>query len=202
MTSFVKFGLHSFVFLFTFVMNLTLIILFSKNCSSPMIAEIISLMMTLIRFGFIVFYFIKFEMYVPTNHLNVAKRDTGVEQFCRINKIPYDVMNMNTTPELVRFMRLPELGTSGCISNEYCLSLDLEHILKCHDDLHVPERNCNPCYSASGRENYLIGFHQCESYTSLLIALTNFKPGNGGMFGGGIYFARSIDHTRGSSLKI
>ena len=199
MTSFIKFGLHSFVFVFTFAMNLTLIILFSqKKCSSPMITEILSLIMTLIRFGFILFYFVVFEMYVPTKHFNSAKRDPGVKQFCRINKIPYDVANLNTVPEFARFMRLPEIGTSSCISNKHCLSLDLEHILKCHDDLYAPDPSCNPCYSVSGRGNYLIGFHQCETYTSLLIALMNFKSGNDGMFGGGIYFARSIDHTRGS----
>ena len=199
MTSFIKFGLHSFVFLLMFATNLTLIILFSKKkCSSPMITEILSLIMTIIRFGFVVFYFVRFEMYVPTEHLNLAKRDPGVEQFCRINKIPYTVENLSIVPEFARFMRLPEIGTSSCISNKHCLSLDLEHILKCHDDLHVPDPSCNPCYSVSGRENYLIGFHQCENYTSLLIALMNFKPGNYGMFGGGIYFARSIDHTRGN----
>ena len=33
----------------------------------------------------------------------------------------------------------------------------------------------------------------------MLISLTNFKPGGEGMFGGGIYFARSIDHTRGKA---
>jgi hypothetical protein len=92
------------------------------------------------------------------------------------------------------------VGTEGCILRQYCLSVDLEHILKCHDDIFKPTKACNLNYYCTGRENYWIGYHQTSNNASLSMALSPFRCGTGGMFGGGIYFARSFNHTIGKAI--
>jgi len=82
------------------------------------------------------------------------------------------------------------------------LSVDLEHILKCHDDLHIPTKKYNLNYYCTGRENYLIGFHRTTNDASLSMALSPFRCGSEGMFGAGIYFARSINQTIGKAIDL
>ena len=99
------------------------------------------------------------------------------------------------------FLRLEEMGSSTCSAGAVCRSTDLTHILKSHHVLHRPNKDCNPCYHLTCRKNFLIGFHQTTPEIALLIAKTGFKSGSTGMYGGGIYFARSIDHTDYKALS-
>lgn len=98
------------------------------------------------------------------------------------------------------YLRLEEMGTSICSASSRCRTTDLTHILKCHDVLHEPVKDCNPCYVLTCREKFLIGFHQTTLEVALLIAENGFKCGKTGMFGGGIYFARSVDLTDRKAL--
>lgn len=91
------------------------------------------------------------------------------------------------------FLRLEELDTGVCIAGKYCISNSIEHILKCHKNLHIPTRWCNPIYLCAN--NYYIGFHQTNVDSAMKIAKSDFRKGSEGMFGGGIYFARSIHET-------
>lgn len=93
------------------------------------------------------------------------------------------------------FMRLEEINTSTCLARNACATTDLEHVLKCHAKVHKPHRKCSPCYFCTGRKDYFIGFHQTTPETAIKIAKTGFKCGAKGMYGGGIYFARTIDLT-------
>jgi hypothetical protein len=92
-----------------------------------------------------------------------------------------------------RFLRFSELSSRVCSSAGFCTVNDIEHILRSHSIIQQPTRCCNPAYWCN-KEIY-IGFHQTTAETSLLIAQTGFKCGKEGMFGGGIYFARTIDET-------
>ena len=64
--------------------------------------------------------------------------------------------------------------------------MNLEHVLKCHSYLKERPKNAT----------HLIGFHQTDKEAAFQIALNDFKPGRKGMFGGGIYFARTTNVTR------
>ena len=98
------------------------------------------------------------------------------------------------------YLRLEEMNTSICSAAAKCRTTDLTHILKCHDVLHEPVKDCNPCYILTCRKGFLIGFHQTTLEVALLIANTGFKCGRTGMYGGGIYFARSVDLTDRKAL--
>lgn len=94
-----------------------------------------------------------------------------------------------------RFMRYSEFYSQRCPAGIFCTSTDIEHILKNHDILHSPTTKCDPANWCRGGKGYMIGYHQTLPETALLIAETGFKAGASGLFGGGIYFARSIDDT-------
>ena len=55
-------------------------------------------------------------------------------------------------------------------------------------------------YYCTGRKNYLIGFHQTTNDAAISMSMSPFKCGKEGMFGGGIYFARSINQTIGKAI--
>ena len=186
----------------------------SKNLQGACIAFILT------RFIAVTIYFVSFELYVP-KQIERAQIEIDEEAKNQIETIsdgmidqtekPDDCKKNNTTccflfrkkyrpvPQFARFMRLWEVGTEGCILNDQCLSADLEHILKCHDDLNIPSRtfNCNYC---CGRSRFMIGFHQTSEKSALQLALSEFRPGKNGSFGKAIYFARSINNTIGKAL--
>jgi hypothetical protein len=122
--------------------------------------------------------------------------------YCTLFDVP---LNNPANPAHGGFMRLEEMGSSKCLAKEACAATDLEHVLKCHSSLHKPHRKCSPCYFFTGRKNYYIGFHQTKPEYAIDIAVTGFKCGKSkterkpgerpSMYGGGIYFARSVDMT-------
>ena len=125
-------------------------------------------------------------------------------QYLYFNKLFNITQQYKPVSEFGRFMRLSEVGTEGCILNNECLSTDLEHILKCHDDLNVPSKSCccftNLNYYCTGRENYMIGYHMTSNDAAISMSMSPFRLGREGMFGGGIYFARSINQTIGKAI--
>jgi hypothetical protein len=140
------------------------------------------------------------ELTVVDNRNEIHGVNTCCLQYLYFNKCFNITEQYKPVPEFGRFMRLSEVGTEGCILNEQCLSADLEHILKCHTDLNIPKKDCcrsfgNLNYYCTGRKNYMIGFHQTTNDAAISMSMSPFKKGNGGMFGAGIYFALSINHT-------
>lgn len=113
---------------------------------------------------------------------------------------PYSAKDINKfAPQHARFMRCSEMNTSNCFFSKKCWSLNLEHILKCHDELYDPKKNL--WYKLTCRGNYLIGFHQTTPQNAVLISQIGFIPGKRGMFGGGIYFARTVNVTHRKARK-
>jgi hypothetical protein len=55
-------------------------------------------------------------------------------------------------------------------------------------------------YYCTGRKNYLIGFHQTTNDAAISMSMSPFRCGKKGMFGAGIYFARSINQTIGKAI--
>jgi hypothetical protein len=175
----IEFALETLMYVFLLSINIASTIVFQQNgCNSFYPIQIACLIWLTIKYFFTCFYFIYFTLYRPSF---------------------LDKEGEKPAKEHARFMRLRELGISLCHSGDYCLSIDLQHILRNHNKLNIPTKKCNPWYYCAGKENYLIGFHQTTADAALKIACTGFRPGSDGMFGGGIYFARSIDHTFGKA---
>jgi hypothetical protein len=207
-----KFALKTVMFLYGVILNSALIGANPNSCQNYGLQNnyfSVCAILLSVKYLVQIIYFAFFAMYTPSgvSQAEVKLRTDRVEAFIQreeeVNEQEKKRVCCKTkhkfAPENCGFIRIIEIGTVPCINNQYCLSTDLYHVLRSHDDLHQPKRNCNPWYSCTDRENYLIGFHQTLKETSMLISLTNFKPGGEGMFGGGIYFARSIDHTRGKA---
>ncbi len=163
------------------------------------------------------------EATIDDNRNEIHGVNTCCLQYLYFNKCFNITQQYKPVQEFGRFMRLSEVmkfylfnlifftklklfkvGTEGCILNNQCLSADLEHILKCHDDLNIPTRNCccftNLNYYCTGRKNYMIGFHQTTNDAAISMSMSPFRCGKEGMFGGGIYFARSINQTIGKAI--
>ena len=92
----------------------------------------------------------------------------------------------NTSPNHICFMSKSKIGTSWCgftlrDNLSICYRNALKHLVECHSGKFQPTSN--------------IGFHQTSFSSAIKIASSGFKPGSQGMFGPGIYFARSFDHT-------
>ncbi len=207
--------------IFCLVVNIWMITLSSDADSKNLQGACISFISA--RFISITIYFVTCELYVPSKIKEIQiQLDQQAE--CQVQTISNEIIDDRTeklpkddkknnkkcfsllkkkyrpVPQFGRFMRLWEVGTEGCILNDQCLSVNLEHILKCHDDLNIPTRRCN-CNYCCGRDNYMIGFHQTSEISALKIALSPFKIGTGGgTFGNAIYFARSINHTIGKAI--
>ena len=95
-------------------------------------------------------------------------------------------------------MRLNEMGTSNCILGDSCFSENLIHIMKNHANKTTLD-NFNS-YSAS--KSHLIGFHAVPPNVAILIAQHGFRLGSRGMWGGGIYFARSLFQETTSGIAV
>ena len=100
-------------------------------------------------------------------------------------------------PQFLRFMRISELGSMGCLASTNCTSLDLEHIVLCHNELNIPNEKCRCCYDCTSRKDFLIGFHQTDTESALCIAMSPMRPTKEekSWFGSGIYFARCYADT-------
>ncbi|RNA09292.1 hypothetical protein BpHYR1_015314 [Brachionus plicatilis] len=101
-------------------------------------------------------------------------------------------------PQFLRFMRMSEFGSMGCLASENCSSLDLEHIVLCHNELNIPNQNCRCCYDCTCRDEYLVGFHQTKYHPALSISLSPMRltQDKDSWFGPGIYFARRFSDTK------
>ncbi|CAF1225538.1 unnamed protein product [Adineta steineri] len=78
---------------------------------------------------------------------------------------------------------------SRCNKENNCLSRNLYHVIMYHSSntKYPPEQTTD--------NQIVIGFHQTSHAFAASIAKTNFKPGQSGWIGPGIYFATSLDHT-------
>ena len=173
----IYFSLRLIVYLFGFSMSIAYTNLSTSNSSLFRTVQnvcVATLVLFIVRLVIMCFMFVYCGYFNPDRTLITHKNHEG-------------------------FIRLEEMGTSTCSASQLCSTTDLHHILKCHDVLHLPERNC--CYITTCRGDCLIGFHQTTPEVALLIAKTGFKCGSGGMYGGGIYFARTIDLTDRKALS-
>ena len=160
-------------------------------------------------------YFFLFQYFIPSG-LDVAHQDVNNDQSNRVFTIVnqpssnLNIININERknmplfpkkylfmPQFLRFMRLSEFGSMGCLASTNCTSLDLEHIVLCHNELNIPNENCRCCYDCTSREGFLVGFHQTDLKSALCIAMSPMRPTKleKSWFGSGIYFARCYDDT-------
>lgn len=141
-------------------------------------------------------HYIYFELFVP-NGLEGAQQEIAELKGQVIKDLPglkkYMILSKSSfmfMPEFARFMRISQMGSMGCISNNLCTSIDLEHIFYCHSVLNIPNTKFGCCYKCTGRKGYLVGFHQTSYEAALKISLSPMRKTKEGMFGDGIYFAR------------
>lgn len=162
------------------------------NCTNLTIVSLVFIILLII---WEVIYFFGFSLYKPEYARDIEKLKCPI----KCNNVVSDVEQQKFAPRLVRFMRSIEIDSYFCLLGNFCGSTNLEHILRCHKKLHIPIKKCNPYYCLTCRCNYLVGFHQTDPKFLRSIALNGLRLGRVGMFGSGIYFARSIADTYGKA---
>lgn len=107
-----------------------------------------------------------------------------------------------------RFLPYQILGgyrTSGfgdrLCTKKVCENRNLEHILIFHLDDHQPQPRWSELKQMDPNATEYIGFHRTTAESAMKISCSDFKPSIHGrlMLGHGIYFARSIEHTKGKA---
>jgi hypothetical protein len=172
-----------------------------KVCQSTMIVQSVYLFLNVLIIILIVVEYIYFELFTPKNLIETSKKmikkdEINLEESYKLKK--YLIISrhaFNFMPEFARFMRIERMGSNGCIAANYCSSMNLEHIFYCHNALNKPNSKFRCWYDWSGRKNYLVGFHQTTYEAALAISLSPMRITKDGMFGDGVYFARSFENT-------
>jgi hypothetical protein len=179
-----KLSLKLVLFIYAIVINLCVLILLKDECVTERVLLSICTFMALSRFGFSLFYFLRFDCYFPRKELKEAVKKSKYSEDIGISEEIETKIKLD--PKVSRFMRFEEMSTDICLKWGSCEIMNLEHALKCHSYLRERPKNAT----------HLIGFHQTDKEAAFQIALNDFKPGKRGMFGGGIYFARTTNVTR------
>jgi len=186
-------------------------IVHSESCAKTNSTySIVILVMIIFRFVKRTVYFFTFEYFVPSELDEAWKKveKSQVQVFHVENQSNLSIIDVNSRknipffpkkylfmPQFLRFARIIELGSVGCLASSSCASTDLEHIFLSHNKFNIPNQNCRCWYDCTSREGYLVGFHQTSRESALCISQSPMRKTQGGWFGDGIYFARNYDHT-------
>ena len=187
----------------------------SSTKSGFMVAAILTMILIIFRIVKRSIYFFQFQYFIPSGlekahnvlHTNQSNRVSTIMGQINSNQdlvcigarkqMPFFPEKYLFMPQLLRIMRIRELGSMGCLASTSCTSVDLEHIVLCHNELNIPNEKCRCCYDCTSRKGYLVGFHQTDPEAALCIAMSPMRQTKAEIswYGSGIYFARRFDDT-------